>query len=421
MSHQATAKKKKNEKQSSEQAVVLLADAFSDIGIKTLETLGCKVVFDASLKDDDLVESIKVVEPTVTIVRSTKITPAMLRGSSKLGVIVRAGAGYDTIDVEAASELGIFVANCPGKNSVAVAELAWGLILSCDRRLPDQVADLRNGKWRKKEYSKAPGLCGRTLGIVGLGGIGIEVAKRGQAFGMSVLAWSRSLSEAKAEKLGIGWCENLHDLAGASDVVTIHLASTQDTKHLIAESFLNAMKDGATLINTSRGNIVDETALQNAVINKGLSVGLDVYQEEPTAGDSEFDPKIISCDKVYGTHHVGASTLQAQEAIAEEAIRIVQRYLSDGVVHNCVNRATSTSARAMISVRHRNLPGVLAYIFEIMSQEGVNVEEMENIIYQGAQAACARMQLDRVLSQESVALMRESEHVLSVTTTIISQ
>ena len=420
MSQQTATKTDNDNKQGSEQTVVLLADTFSESGVQTLEALGCKVISNASLKDESLVSAITESKPTIVVVRSTKVTREMMEAGNTLSVIIRAGAGYDTIDVAAASSLGISVANCPGKNSIAVAELAWSLILSCDRRVPDQVADLRSGKWRKKEYGKSLGLSGRTLGIIGLGGIGLETAKRGKAFGMNIVAWSRSLTEEKAAELGIGWCESLQNLARMSDVISVHVASTTQTENLINESFLNAMKDGATFINTSRGKIVDEAALQKAVADKKLRVGLDVFQDEPTTGESIFTPSIVSYEGVYGTHHVGASTMQAQDAIADEAIRIIQHYVSDGVVHNCVNRATSTSAKAMLCVRHLNLPGVLAHVFELLSQEGVNVEEMENMLYQGTEAACARIQLDRVLSPDCIATMREHEHVLSITTSAIN-
>jgi len=421
MPQQTATKENAMDHLASEQTVVLLADSFSSSGIQTLEALDCKVILAASLKEEALLAAIGEYKPSIIVVRSTKVTAQMMEATTKLAVIIRAGAGYDTIDVRAASSLGIFVANCPGKNSIAVAELAWSLILSCDRRVPDQVADLREGKWRKKEYSKALGLSGRTLGIVGLGGIGLETAKRGKAFGMNIVAWSRSLTEEKASSLGIGWCESLHNLARMSDVVSVHVASNKETEKLIDESFIEAMKEDAIFVNTSRGKVVDEAALEKASVDKGLRIGLDVFENEPSSGEGQFSPSILSCDGVYGTHHVGASTQQAQEAIADEAIRIIQHYLVDGIVHNCVNRAKSTSAKAMLCVRHLNLPGVLAHIFETLSREGVNVEEMENVIYQGAKAACARIQLDRVLSPASVSTMRTHKHVLSVTTSAINE
>jgi D-3-phosphoglycerate dehydrogenase len=343
----------------------------------------------------------------------------MMDACERLSLIVRAGAGYDTIDVAAASKRGIFVANCPNKNSIAVAELAWALILSCDRKVPDQVIDLRNGKWDKKSYAKAKGIYGRTLGIVGLGGIGNEVITRGKAFGMNIIAWSRSLTDEKAADLGINRCDSLLNLAKMADIVTIHLSSTPETENIIDESFLDAMQDGATLINTSRGKVVDEKALNKAMQEKNLTVGLDVYQNEPSSGEAEFSPEIVSNSCMYGTHHVGASTEQAQDAIAMEAVLIIETYIKSGEVTNCVNRAKSTPAKAMLSVRHLNLPGVLAHIFESISHSGVNVEEMENIIYEGAQAACARIQLDEMPTQEQIELIRGNDNVLSVTVSTI--
>ena len=173
MSPQTATQSNNKSQQAPDQTVVLLADTFSEGGVQTLEALGCKVVTNASLKDGALVRAIGDINPSIMIVRSTTVTAEMMQATAALSVIVRAGAGYDTIDVAGASALGIFVANCPGKNAIAVAELAWSLILACDRRVPDQVADLRDGKWRKKEYAKALGLSGRTLGIVGFGGISL--------------------------------------------------------------------------------------------------------------------------------------------------------------------------------------------------------------------------------------------------------
>ena len=400
-------------------AVVLLADSFRPKGMEALGSLGCEVILDSSLKDGALVEAIANTNPDILVVRSTKITAEMLDASENLSVVIRAGAGYDTIDVEAASKRGIFVANCPNKNAIAVAELTWALILSCDRKVPDQVTDLRHGRWNKKEYAKANGLHGRTLGVVGLGGIGKEVIRRGAAFGMNIIAWSRSLTDQGAAELGINRCDSLLNLAKMSDVVTIHLASTPETKNIIDELFLDTMQDGATLINTSRGEVIDEQALITATQEKGLCVGLDVYKGEPSSGEAEFTPEIVQNGCAYGTHHVGASTMQAQDAIAMEAVRIIETYVTSGEVLNSVNRAKSTPAKAQIFVRHLNIPGVLAHIFESISHSGVNVEEMENIIYEGAQAACARVQLGEMPSQEQIEKIRDNNNVLSVTVSTI--
>jgi D-3-phosphoglycerate dehydrogenase len=162
----------------------LIADKFEQVGIDGLRQLGCEVKLNPDISPETLPGAVSEFEPDILMVRSTKVPAAVFERSKKLTMVLRAGAGFDNIDVAAASAKGIFVTNCPGKNAIAVAELAWALILCCDRRVPDQTVELRAGKWNKKEYSKASGLFGRTLGIVGLGQIGLEVANRGRAFGM---------------------------------------------------------------------------------------------------------------------------------------------------------------------------------------------------------------------------------------------
>src|SRR6185503_15962560 len=162
---------------------VLVADKFEKSGIEGLKAAGCEVVYEPDLKEDALAQAIAASGADVLVVRGTKVTAPML-DAGRLSLIVRAGAGYNTIDVKGASARGIYVSNCPGKNAVAVAELAFGLILSLDRRIPDNVAALRSGQWNKKEYSKARGIAGQTLGLLGFGNIGQELARRAQAFGL---------------------------------------------------------------------------------------------------------------------------------------------------------------------------------------------------------------------------------------------
>ena len=202
--------------------------------------------------------------------------------------MIRAGAGIDTIDVATASSHGVFVSNCPGKNSIAVAELVLGLLLACDRRIPDQVAELRAGTWNKGEFSKARGLHGRTLGIVGLGQIGREIAARARAFGMRVIAWSRSLTHEEADRLGMAYAQTPLEVARLSDAVTINVAGNAETKQLVNAEFLAAMRPGAYLINTSRGSVVDEAALERAVREKGIRAGLDVFENEPAGNTGTF-------------------------------------------------------------------------------------------------------------------------------------
>jgi D-3-phosphoglycerate dehydrogenase / 2-oxoglutarate reductase len=373
---------------------VLVADKFEKVGIDGLKELGCSVVVEPEVKAEELPGLIKSVDPNILIVRSKKVNAAALRAGTALTLVIRAGAGIDTIDVEAASDLGVFVSNCPGKNSIAVAELVIGLLLACDRRIPDQTAELRQGRWNKSEYSKARGLYGRILGIVGLGQIGREVARRALAFGMHVVAWSRSLTQAEADELGIRYGQTPLEIARLADAVTINVAANAETKHLVNAEFLAAMKPGAYLINTSRGSVVDEAALQQAVLQRHLRAGLDVFQNEPAGGTGQFASDLVSLPGVYGTHHVGASTEQAQVAIAHEVIRIVQSFRATGEVPNVVNRLAKSSATHVLTIRHRNRPGVLAHVFGVLAGASINVEEVENIIYHGAHATLARIHLD---------------------------
>jgi D-3-phosphoglycerate dehydrogenase len=386
---------------------VLIADKFEKVGIDGLKELGCTVISEPGVKADGLPDLIRKVDPNILIVRSKKVNADALRAGTALTLVIRAGAGIDTIDVAAASELGVFVSNCPGKNSIAVAELVMGLLLSCDRRIPDQVADLRQGKWNKAEYSKARGLHGRTLGIVGLGQIGREVAQRARAFGMRVVAWSRNLTHEEAERLNLVYALTPLEVARSADAVTINVAATAETKHLVNTEFLAAMKPGAYLINTARGSVVDEAALQQAIRERGIRAGLDVFQNEPATGIGEFASALAQAPGVYGTHHVGASTDQAQVAIAHEVIRIVQSFRSSGEVPNVVNRLARSSATHVLTIRHRNRPGVLAHVFGVLAGAAINVEEVENIIYHGAQATLARIHLDGQPEKAALARIRE--------------
>jgi D-3-phosphoglycerate dehydrogenase len=387
---------------------VLIADKFETSGIEGLRASGCEVLVQPELKDDALTRAVAETEADVLVVRSTKVTEAMLN-AGRLSLVVRAGAGYNTIDVAAASRRGIYVSNCPGKNSIAVAELTLALILALDRRVPDNVVDLRAGKWNKKEYSQARGLHGQTLGLLGAGNIATEVIRRAAAFGLDVVLWSRRfdgqdrpLSEEEAHELGLAGSSvsvtlapSPGEVAARSDILSVHLALKPETRGLVDAALLALMKPGAMLINTSRGELVDHAALAAAVQEKGLRVGLDVFAAEPATATGEMADPIVALPGVYGTHHIGASTTQAQEAIAAETVRIVRTYMETGKVPNAVNLARKTPASHMLVVRHRDRPGVLAHVFEHLRAGNLNVQETENIVFEGAEAAVARINLDQ--------------------------
>ncbi len=372
---------------------ILIADKFPDDGRTELLQAGFDLVYDPDLKDDPLTAAIGSSGADILVVRGTKVTGAMLE-AGHLSLVIRAGAGYNTIDVNTASSRGIYVTNCPGKNSIAVAELAFGLMLALDRRIPDNAVDLREGRWNKKEYSKARGIFGRTLGLIGVGRIGQEMITRARAFGMPVVAWSRSLTRERAERMGIEMKTSPLEVASASDVVSVHVALTNDTRNLIDEKFFDAMKPGSYFINTSRAEVVDQAALVSAVKQHGLRAGLDVFAGEPTGGAGTVEDDVFKVEGVIGTHHIGASTDQAQQAIAEETVRIIREYKETGRAPNVVNLATKTPATHLLVVRHFDRVGVLASVFDQLKRAGINAEETENIVFDGAIAAIVRIHLD---------------------------
>ena len=384
---------------------VLVADKFEQSGLDGLAALRCEVSCEPGLKDQALAERVAEFKPDVLIVRSTKVgEPVLAAGPLKL--VVRAGAGYNTIDLAAASRRGIYVSNCPGKNSIAVAELAFALILALDRRIADNVISLRAGEWNKAEFSKARGLFGRTLGLLGVGNIGSQMIPRAKAFGTRVVAWSRSLSAERAEALGIERRDSPREAAATADIVSVHLALGPETRGLCDAGFFAAMKKGAYFINTARGEIVDEEALKAAIREKGIRAGLDVFAQEPAGATGEFTSEIAQTPAVYGTHHIGASTEEAQEAIAAEAVRIVRIFQETGKPPNVVNLARKTPATCALVVRHLDRPGVLASVLDAISAAKINVQEMENVVFEGAEAAVARVNLETIPSEATLQLVR---------------
>ncbi len=375
---------------------VLVADSFEETGLAGLRAAGCDVTYDGRLKDDALRDAIARVRPEILIVRGTKVTAEMIHASSELALIIRAGAGYNTIDVAAASQRGIAVSNCPGKNAVAVAELTLGLILALDRRIPENVRDLAAGKWNKKLYSEARGLKGRALGVIGTGEIGRAVIQRAKSFDMDVVAWSRSLTDDLADELGVVRCTDAADVAGRCDILTVHVAAAPETKGLLSAEVLDRLRPGSYVINTARADVLDYVALARAVREKNIRVGLDVFPDEPAVGEAEYRAEILNAGGiVYGTHHIGASTEQAQQAIADETVRIARVFSQTGEVENCVNLQARAPAACQMVVRHYDKVGVLARVLDTIRQADISVKDMRNTIYQGSHAAVAVLRLDK--------------------------
>ncbi len=393
---------------------VLIADKLDASTIKQLETLGCGVTSNPELSAETLPAAIADFD--VLIVRSTKVSAAVIEASTALSLIIRAGAGVNTIDLAAASQRGIHVTNCPGKNTEAVAELAIGLLIAADRRIPQAGTDLMQQAWKKGEYGNARGLKGRTLGIIGLGNIARAVIARAKGLEMNIVAWSRSLTTETAEAMGITCVATPLEIAAQADAVSLHVAySKTSTHHLVDAKFLATMKKGAILVNTARGEVVDTAALKMAIREKDLRVGLDVFENEPkgstdTFADSEL-AQLAIC-----TPHIGASTDQASEAIADETVRIVKSFIETGLPLNVVNvRGTPVTTHGMV-VRHYNRVGVLATVLDALKAQGVNVEEMQNSIFEGGTAATCSLRLDKLPQPAALVELAASPDIIQVST-----
>jgi D-3-phosphoglycerate dehydrogenase len=396
---------------------LLIADKLHPRAVEELRTLPLEVVYDPEVTKETLLGKIGGVG--ILVVRSTEVTARVIDKARQLHLIVRAGAEFTTIDARAASRRGIYVANCPGKNAAAVAELVYGLILSIDRRIPDAVASLRAGKWERRTFGGAEGIHGKTLGVAGLGAIGREVVARARAFGLVPAAWSRSLTPAKASELGVAFCPTLEDLASRSQIVSVHLPITDKTRNLFDRRFFSLLPPRAIFINTAREGLVDVEALREAVQKRKLRVGLDVFPDEPTA-TKEYTSELLTAGGqegegfVYGTPHIAASTDQAQLAIATETVRVIRSFLLEGNVPNVVNVSTSSGARFQLVIRMVDKVGTFAHVLNVIKRHGINVEEVTNTIFEGGGASCAKLRVISRPSEVCLAEIHAFEEVLHV-------
>ncbi len=387
---------------------VLVADKFPEKYIQQMKDLELAVSYEPKLGEKDLVDAAKEVD--ILIVRSTVVNEDTIKASKNLNLIIRAGSGVNNINIQAANKKGIYVANCPGMNAVAVAELAFGLMLSLDRFIPDNVIDFRNGKWNKDKYSKGRGLKGKTLGIIGVGAIGKEVAKRALAFDMNV--YGKDIT--RIEGVQIKDFSEMDQLLPLCDVITIHLPATPETKGLFNKKMFSYMKDGALVVNTSRQDVVVEDDLLEAIKEKNIRYACDVFKGEPESKTGEVKSHFQDNPNIYVTHHIGASTGQAQDAVAEETINIIKHYTHSGIIDHWVNRAKVTDSHYQLVVKHFDKPGVLAGVLDLLREGDINVEEIENVIFDGGVAASCTMKLRNSASADMLKKMSENQNVISV-------
>lgn len=394
---------------------ILVADALPDPHLGRLRDAGHEVVDDPGLTADSLPDALRGVD--VVVVRSTMVTAEALTAADHLALVIRAGAGTNTIDIDTAAARGVYVCNVPGMNAVAVAELTMGLICALDRNIPDNVAELRAGVWDKRRFAQADGLKGRTLAILGLGTIGLEVAARASAFDLRVLALARDDRDAdtlaRAATAGVEFVADRSELLGQADIVTLHVPLDDTTTGLVDDDFLAACKPGAWIVNTSRGEIVDQAALLRALDERRMRAALDVFPDEPTAGQAEWTSPLATHPRVYGTHHIGASTTQAQHAIADEVVTLIADF-ERGEVRNCVNLETRPVGTCSLSVRHLDRVGVLSEVLGVLKAADVNVGQMDNRIFAGREAAVATITTEQVVSDELADRIAMVEAVIEV-------
>lgn len=310
---------------------VLVSDALSEQGLKILrEAGGITVDVKTGLSKEELAKCIG--EYDALLVRSgTKVTKEIIDNARNLKVIGRAGVGVDNVDVEAASKRGIIVMNTPGGNTISTAEHTMALILALVRNIAPASLSVKQKQWERKKF-RGTEVFGKTLGVIGLGRIGTEVAKRALTFGMKIVAYDPFVSSEKLEKLDIEPVD-LDKLFKTSDIITVHTPMTSETKGLIGKKALGRMKKGVCIINCARGGIVDETALYEAIKSgKVAGAALDVYEKEPPA-----DSLLLELDNVLTTPHLGASTLEAQENVAVDIAHQVVDVLKGGPIRNAVN------------------------------------------------------------------------------------
>ena len=392
---------------------ILIADSLAESAVERLRAGGDVCVVDPSLTEESLPEQIAGFD--VLVVRSTKVTATTLEAAERLGLVVRAGAGTNTINTIRAAELGIFVCNVPGRNAIAVAELTIGLMFAIDRHIAPATADLRSGDWNKRAYSQARGLFGSTLGIIGMGAIGLEVAQRASACGLLVITEARDDRALEVCRrmadIGIEEVSDQAALLAASDIVSLHVPVCEDTVGMVNSDFLAAMKPDGVLINTSRGEVVDESALLAALNSTGLRAGLDVFADEPSGGVGKFRSELARHPKVTATHHIGASTAQAQMSVADGTADVIEAYRG-GVALDCVNLERVPKRTATLSVRHHDRVGVLACVLQELSRRHVNVANMQNRIFSGSEAAVAIIEVAGAVDGDLLDALGSIEHVI---------
>ena len=388
---------------------IFVACELPDGALQALRSLAEDVAYRPMATSAELRE--KLGDVRLLVVGSTRIAPDLIARAPALQMIVHAGHGPGDIALEAASQQGVFVCHCPDKHAAAVAELTFGLILALDRRIVENTTALREGRWIRGELSDARGLAGRTLGIVGWGAVGRQVARLARAFDMRVLAWSPALTPEASPDGAVEFCNWPRELARECDIVTVH-AIEGEAEPLVDADFLESLPEGAYLVHVGRAGMVDEAALARAVEKRGLRLALDVFTSEPAGELARFRCRLCEQAGVIGTQHIAELTAQARMATADEVVRVVQAFFVSGDVLNCLNLCDRSPATWQLVMRVRDQPGVMAAVLEVVRSDGINAQEISSRVFIGAKAAWLTIALDERPSTEALDAIHALPNVL---------
>lgn len=390
---------------------ILVACTLPETAFEELRALGAEVQYAPTLRAEQLYGAMAGVG--ILVVDGRRVSPDVIARGDSLQMIVHAGPGPGDIALEEASVAGVFVTHCPTQHAVAVAELTLGLVLALDRRIVDNHNALREGRWSRGEFRDARGLAGRTLGILGYGTVGQEVARRARAFDMPVVAWCPSLASDLPAEYGVSFCNWPRELARQCEIVTVPPVEEPCEHELLVDAeFLESMAIGSYLVHVGHPAAVDETALADAIIKRKLRVALDVFSSEPLVETARFRSRLLDLPGVIGTQHIGPLTEQARQAAAAEVVRIIRAFLVAGETLNCLNVLERSPATWQLVVRARDAVGVMAAILDAIRADGINAEEITTRVFRGARAAWCTIALDERPSTEALQAIRNLPEVL---------
>jgi D-3-phosphoglycerate dehydrogenase len=390
---------------------ILVGCSLPEWALQELRTLGTEVLYEPTLTTERMEKLIGDV--AVLVVSRTRVPPEVVSAGKALQVIVRAGTDIANIAVEEASAQGIFVANCPYQDALAVAELTLGLLLALDRGLLESAAALKDGVLAGPEGIGALGLAGRTLGVLGFGPVEQEIVKRAQAFEMKVLAWSPTLTPEPAAASGVSFCAWPRELARQSDMVTVYAPQQEADEVLVDAGFLENMRVGGYIVYVGHPAALDEVALAEIAKARQLRVAYDIFAPHLAGSDAgRFSSQLQALPHAIGTHHLADRTKQAYEATATELLRVIREFLIAGDVVNCVNILAHSPATWQLVLRLRDTVGVLAAVLDHVRADGINIEEVSSRVFTGAKAGFCTIALDERPSAEALSAIRKLEGVL---------